>query len=414
MAQVLTVTQFVESIRALFRETFTAVTVQGEVTGYRTARNGGLVYFEIKDETSRVLCFALSHEIKVALTDGMEVHVTGSPALFKGNGGFHIRVIEIQLVGEGALRKQFELTKQRLETEGLFRPERKRPLPVFPDVIGIVTSPDAAALTDVQRILKNRWPLVSVKLASVAVQGPGAARQITRAIERFSATQSVDVVILTRGGGSLEDLQAFNDESVARAIFGSSVAVVVGVGHERDITIADFVADVRASTPSNAAERVVPDRIDVLRRLDAISSRTTRTMAALVAQQDALVQGAANRLKASFEQRTQMIRMLVAKLPLTLRTFVQQLTHHDARTGHLVRMLTVHMAQRFDARTTMVSERSTLLQSLSPLAILKRGYSITADEHGTTIHRSAEVSRGDHITTRFGQGTVSSDITEVT
>lgn len=158
----------------------------------------------------------------------------------------------------------------------------------------------------------------------------------------------------------------------------------------------------------------MPDRIDVLRRLDAISSRTTRTMAALVAQQDALVQGAANRLKASFEQRTQMIRMLVAKLPLTLRTFVQQLTHHDARTGHLVRMLTVHMAQRFDARTTMVSERSTLLQSLSPLAILKRGYSITADEHGTTIHRSAEVSRGDHITTRFGQGTVSSDITEVT
>ncbi len=413
MAQALTVTQFVESIRALFRETFSAVTVQGEVTGYRTARNGTLVYFEIKDEASRVLCFALSHEVKVALMDGMEVQVTGSPSLFKGNGGFHIRVIEIQLVGEGALRKQFELTKKRLETEGLFRPERKRPLPTFPDVIGIVTSPDAAALTDVLRILRNRWPLVSVKLAGVAVQGPGAVRQIVRAINQFSATRSVDVVILTRGGGSLEDLQAFNDESVARAIFGSSMPVVVGVGHERDVTIADFVADVRASTPSNAAERVVPDVTDVLRRVDGAAMRMVRAVAGSIAHQEASVGDAALRLRGSFSARTEIIRSLIQRLPLMLRTFSQRLAHTEVGVVHHLQTVSGHMMQRIENDNSEVSAAASLLQSLSPLAILERGYSITTSNIGKIIHRSSQLSRGDRISTRFGKGSAQSEITEV-
>ncbi|MBI5404680.1 MAG: exodeoxyribonuclease VII large subunit [Candidatus Kerfeldbacteria bacterium] len=412
MANVLTVSQFVESIRGLLRETFTAVTVQGEVTGYRTARNGTLIYFEIKDDVSRVLCFALNHEIKVALTDGMEVRVTASPSLFKGNGGFHLRVIEVELVGEGALRKQFELTKKRLEAEGLFRPARKRALPAFPNAIGIVTSPDAAAYTDVLRILRNRWPLVRVQLAGVAVQGPGAARQIVRALEKFSAVGSVDVIILTRGGGSLEDLQAFNDEGVARAIFGSAVPVVVGVGHERDETIADYVADQRASTPSNAAERVVPDRSDILRRIDVMTGQQSRSVAATIEVEHRNVDGLVGRIGASLQHRMHRLDLAIERFVGSVGSFSGRLAVFRSTIESRQAAINGRLKTVVGQARQQLAAAAQRLHALSPTAILKRGYSVTRTADGRILKRSRDVQPGRAITTVLGSGEISSTVTK--
>ncbi len=412
MANVLTVSQFVESIRGLLRETVGVVTVQGEVTNYRSRRDD-LLYFELKDERSRVLCFGLRHELRMTLEDGLEVQVTGWPSLFLKNGGFHLRVVDIQLVGEGTLRKQFELTKKRLETEGLFRPERKRPLPQFPDMVGLVTSPDAAAYTDVLRILRNRWPIVRVKLAGVSVQGAGSARQIVRGLEHFSSTRDADVVILTRGGGSLEDLQAFNDEGVARAIFASRVPVVVGVGHERDVTIADYVADVRASTPSNAAERVVPDRSEVLNRIDVMSARIARSLASAIEAERVRVAEFADRLATSVARKTDRFNVLVRSLLNAAAVVQQRVAVHGAELRHLSAKLRRATTERMAAGHEGTENLSQLLRSLSPLAILKRGYSITTKRDGAIVKAGSSLKVGESIHTQFGSGAADSSVTEV-
>lgn len=411
MLSPITVTKFLESIKALFRETFTPVVVEGEITELK--KTPRYVTFDLKDDASRMRCFLWSAQRGEALVNGMAVRVIGTPTVYVPYGSLSFTVTEVELVGEGALKKAFEALQKKLEQQGLFRIERKRAVPAFPEVVGVITSSGAAAYKDTVPKLQLRWPFARIRFIDVQVQGMGAPTQIVRALDTFSDRQDVDVVLLVRGGGNYEDLQAFNDERVAQAIYRSAVPVIVGVGHERDVTIADFVADVRASTPTNAAERAVPDRVEVLQRIEASSTRMIRTVTALVAQQGALVQDAAARLRVSFEQRTQSIRMLVAKLPLTLRTFLQRISHQKAHTEHLVSMLSVRMTQQLDVQRTSLSERAVLLQSLSPLAILKRGYSITTDAKGNTVRRSDSLSKGDRISTRFGEGQASSDITEV-
>lgn len=412
MPNVLTVSQFIESIRGLLRETLPMVTVQGEVTGYRTRRDN-LVYFELKDEHARVLCFGLSHEVRTALEDGMEIRVTGSPSLFKGSGGFHLRVVEIELVGEGALRKAFEALRKKLEAEGLFRPERKRALPDFPQTVGLVTSPDAAAYTDVLRILRNRWPPIRLKLAAVAVQGAGAARQIVKALQHFSTSGDVDAVVLTRGGGSLEDLQAFNDELVARAIYASRVPVVVGVGHERDVTIADLVADVRASTPSNAAERAVPDKLEIARQVESLAIRLARATAGSIEHQRFNLAEATNRLGRTVTARWQ-------RVTLVLQAFSAASQILDYRVAALrteLANVSAGLQRALTIRLTAVRERAhnlnQLLHSLSPLAILKRGYSITSSPDGRVLKTSSQAAVGESLRTRYGAGKTVSTVTEV-
>ncbi len=412
MPTVLTVSQFIEAVRGLFRETFTSVTIQGEVTGYRE-RGDQLVYFELKDEKSRVLCFGLRHEVRVALADGMEVRVMGAPSLFKQSGGFHVRVIAIELVGEGALRKQFEATKKRLEAEGLFAPERKRRLVPFPETIGIVTSRDAAAFTDVCRVIRNRWPLARLSLASVAVQGVGAARQIVRALGYFSQRSQVDAIILTRGGGSLEDLQSFNDEAVARAMYASRVPIVVGVGHERDVTIADYVADVRAATPSNAAERTVPDMVEVLGRTENMTVRLQRSVSGMVQLRNETLRRATVSLTSRFAERTNAVRAFLDRFPATIRAFRQHLATAEQARLHTSSVLIDRMNGRLLRTRDAGARLDSLLQSLSPLAILTRGYSITTDDRGRSVRTSASLARGQTIHTRFGKGSASSHVTEV-
>lgn len=264
--RIYSVTEFNKEVNTLLSDI--NVAVQGEVANFKITQNR-FVWFELKDEKSYVSCFLMAFNLRVQLADGMMIQVIGSPGLFTKSGRFHLLAKDIKLVGEGTLKKEYELLKKKLEAEGLFASERKRQLPRFPEKIGLITSQDAAAYTDVMKILKNRWSGLEIYFYPVSVQGQSAIRDILSAFNHFNSHQyNLDAIILTRGGGSMEDLWAFNNEEVCRAVFGSKIPVVSAVGHERDVTLVDYVADVRAATPSNAAELVVPHKDDVIMQIN--------------------------------------------------------------------------------------------------------------------------------------------------
>jgi exodeoxyribonuclease VII large subunit len=256
------VSELTSRIRDLLESSFTDVWVEGEVSNCHTAQSGH-IYFTLKDARSQIRCVCFRDQIgrlKFRPEDGLHVTVRGSISVYEPRGEYQIYVVNIEPVGLGALQLAFEQQKKKLSGEGLFDDARKKPLPVLPRCIGVVTSPKGAAIRDILRVLKRRFPNVHVTLFPVKVQGDGAAEDIVQAVRYFNRVKTVDVLIVARGGGSLEDLWAFNEEIVARAIFGSGIPVITGVGHEADFTIADFVADMRAPTPSAAAEIVVRTR----------------------------------------------------------------------------------------------------------------------------------------------------------
>ncbi|HEX7070418.1 MAG TPA: exodeoxyribonuclease VII large subunit, partial [Rhodothermales bacterium] len=270
--RVLSVGEFAAGLRAHVERRFADVWIGGEISNLRNASSGH-VYFSLKDDRAQIRCVmwrSTARTVPFRLQDGMEIRVRGGVTFYEPRGDLQIVVRQLQAAGEGALRQAFEVLKQRLAAEGLFDPARKRHLPIYPEHIGIVTSGDGAALQDMLTILRRRYPIARVSIYSVRVQGFGAAEEIAAAVNALGSaegTERPDVVIVGRGGGSIEDLWAFNEEVVARAIFRCAVPVVSAVGHETDFSIADFVADLRAATPSNAAELVVPDQRDLARRI---------------------------------------------------------------------------------------------------------------------------------------------------
>ena len=256
------VSELTARVRDVLAKNFTDILVQGEISNCREAQSGH-IYCTLKDERSQVKCVCFKTQLramKFRPEDGLRVTVRGSLSVYESRGEYQIYIESIEPVGLGALQLAFEQLKKRLDAEGLFAAERKKPLPILPRCIGLITSPRGAAVRDVVRILRRRFPNAQLTLYPVRVQGDGAAAEIVRALQFFNRKQSVDVLILARGGGSIEDLWCFNEEIVARAIAASTIAIISGVGHETDFTIADFVADVRASTPSAAAELVVQTR----------------------------------------------------------------------------------------------------------------------------------------------------------
>ena len=260
--QVLTVSELTARIRDLLARNFTDIFVQGEISNCREAQSGH-IYFTLKDDRAQVRCVFFKQQqrgIKFRPADGLQVTVRGTISVYEQRGEYQIYAEKIEPVGLGALQLAFDQLKKRLENEGLFDPARKKPLPLLPSRIGLITSPRGAAVRDVVRILTRRFPNVHLTVFPVRVQGEGAAQEIVKALKFFNAKKFVDVLMLVRGGGSLEDLWVFNEEIVARAIFDSQIPVISGIGHETDFTIADFVSDVRASTPSAAAELVVQTR----------------------------------------------------------------------------------------------------------------------------------------------------------
>src|SRR5919198_2233597 len=281
-ANVLTVSELTRSIRGTLETKFAAVWIQGEISNYKQHPSGHQ-YFTLKDQRAQISCVIWRDTMlprRQALTDGAQVQVYGTVTVFEARGQYQLNVQIIQPRGVGLLQAKFEALKRKLEAEGLFAPERKRPLPEFPRRIGIVTSPSGAAIRDILNVLRRRAPWLHILINPVRVQGTGAAQEIAVAIRELAtpneAFAPVDLIVVARGGGGIEDLWGFNEKNVAPAIFNSTVPVVSAIGHEIDFTICDFVADLRAPTPSAAAELIVPDVIDLERRVGACPPALSR------------------------------------------------------------------------------------------------------------------------------------------
>jgi exodeoxyribonuclease VII large subunit len=435
--KVWTVSELTARIRELLTAAFTGVWVEGEISNYREAQSGHL-YFTLKDAAAQVRCVCFRNvamRLKFRPEDGLKARVRGSISVYETRGEYQIYIENIEPVGLGALQLAFEQLKKKLEEEGLFDPARKKPLPMLPMRIGVVTSPRAAALRDILRILRRRFPNVRVMIYPVRVQGEGAAEDIAGALTFFNARNAADVLILARGGGSLEDLWAFNEEKVARAIAESIIPVVSAVGHETDFTIADFVADVRASTPSAAAEIVLQPReafdrhiqqlqasmaehvrffiLDKRHRLqelmaerafrrpeDIVREYRQRTDELSLQLADAL-RGKLERLRARFTEA----RARVAGFDLRARLAAMRLRAEHGASNLRQRMdrLLVAKRQRFERLALQLEERS-------PLRVLDRGYAIVYDAAGRVVRNAEQVSAGDEISVRLARGRLIADV----
>ncbi|MBN2470789.1 MAG: exodeoxyribonuclease VII large subunit [Anaerolineae bacterium] len=389
----------ISSITAYIRTLFDAdlrmqdVWVQGEVSNFTAARSGHW-YFTLKDEGATLKCVMWKGSTFRAREPrhGDAVLVHGYVSVYEASGQYQLYVDQLTPAGRGDLHARFELLKARLEEEGLFDPARKRPLPVFPRRIGVVTSPTAAAFQDVQNVLRRRFPLAEVILSPTLVQGDDAPPQIVAALERVSRAR-VDVILLVRGGGSLEDLWAFNDERVAHAVADSPIPVVSGVGHEIDFTIVDFVADQRAPTPSAAAEVATPNMDDLRYTLEHYQARLAEG-----------IQGQLNERRRQLEGERRFLMTLSPRRRIgDSRQRLDDLNARAARAlGQIVRL----------KRERLLAQHKAL-SSADPRAIMARGYAIV--EHaasGSRLRRAADAARGDRITVHFAQGDLRATVTE--
>lgn len=385
---VLTVTQLNMYIKSCFESdgNLNSVFLSGEISNFTNHYRSGHLYFSLKDEKCAIkaVMFAQSaRRIRFAPQDGMKVIVRGRVSVYEVSGQYQFYVDDMQPDGLGALNLAYEQLKQKLSAEGLFDPDRKRPIPKFPNRIGVITSPTGAAVQDICQILARRYPLAEVVLCPVLVQGEGAAAQIADAVARFHRVPGVDVLIVGRGGGSIEDLWAFNEEIVARAVAGSKIPVISAVGHETDFTICDFAADLRAPTPSAAAELATPDSAELL--------------GAVAAQQV--------RLRQAEEQKLASLQGGLEALFLR-RAFHRPLELVEAqrmRVDDLSDSLCKGAGKVFAGAQAGFSALAGKLEALSPLGVLARGYSVAY--HGDKILMDAEsVEAGDEIALRLKDG----------
>ncbi|HYL47135.1 MAG TPA: exodeoxyribonuclease VII large subunit [Candidatus Limnocylindrales bacterium] len=431
------VSELTERIGELIETAFPDVWVEGEVSNFRAAQSGHL-YFTLKDARSQIRCVCFRDQVrglKFRPEDGLQVTVRGSLGVYEPRGEYQIYVSYIEPVGLGALQLAFEQLKKRLEKEGLFDEERKKPLPVLPRRIGVITSPTGAAIRDILRVLKRRFPNVHVLLFPVKVQGEGAAPEIVEALRYFSRAKVADVLILARGGGSLEDLWAFNEEIVARAIAASTIPVITGVGHETDFTIADFVADLRAPTPSAAAEIVVRSRQEFERHIAEYERHLVQRMRYLLSEwrhkvRDLQTHRGFRQLEVLLRRRRQQLDELSSSLAVGLRlrlaTTLQRLTRASTRLASfdlrlwMSRWRGVLEQRRMELRVAtdrlLIAKRrawqiATLqLEERSPLALLERGYAIAYDASGKVLRSPDQVALGDDIRVRLARGSLDAKV----
>ncbi|MFC1996706.1 exodeoxyribonuclease VII large subunit [Chloroflexota bacterium] len=368
--------------------------VQGEISNFSQPRSGHL-YFTIKDARASLKCVMWRSMAQRQLNlprDGDAVEVHGSISVYEVSGQYQLYADLIRPLGEGALYQEFLRLKARLESEGLFNIEYKRPIPEWPRRIGIITSPTGAALRDMLNTLRRRYPLVEVILAPTSVQGEGAPRGIVSALRLLNRTANPDVILLARGGGSIEDLWAFNDEGVARAIAASEAPVISGVGHETDFTIADFVADLRAPTPTAAAELATPDRVDLMAVVNEQYQRLVRASLGQVAAQRYIL----NETKSRLQSYTPLTRIM------NDRQRLDELTHRAERA----------LGGQMQLLETRLSGLQHQLEALNPLAILKRGYAMVANPDGSIVRSVKGVHAGDELNVQVSDGEFSAQVTE--
>ena len=424
-----------ETARHLLETELGNVWVEGEVSNLARPASGH-VYFSLKDAGAQIRCamFRTRHRVLgFEARDGLKVVAYGRVSLYTPRGDYQLIVEALEAAGEGLLRLRFEQLKRKLFEEGLFDAARKRALPRWPRAIGVVTSASGAAVRDIITVLKRRCPALPIIIYPTSVQGEGAAAEIAAAIARANRRAECDVLIVGRGGGSLEDLWSFNEEVVARAIHDSLIPVVSAVGHEIDFTIADMVADLRAATPSAAAELVSPDMLDIESRLQQSRQRLVQTMSQILKTQSRELDQLRRRLispRRRLELHFQRLDELLARLPnaLTtqlalkrsqLRTLQARVASHSPRSGlaahhrqldHARHRLSAAMERLLEQRDARLTRCDQLLRALGPGATLERGYAIVTDAHGQVIRDAVAVEVGATLTTRLAHGRFDSTV----
>ncbi len=435
---VFTVSQLNERARQLLEVSFTSVRVEGEISNLARPSSGHW-YFTLKDQSAQIRCAMFRSRtsmVKFQPKEGDKVELRGKVSLYANRGDYQLIVDQMKPAGEGALLLAYEELKRKLAAEGLFDEQYKRPLPQRINRVAVITSATGAAIHDILTVLRRRWPLLEIDLYPAMVQGPQASYELMQALSSANRDQRADIIIIGRGGGSLEDLWCFNDENLARTIASSSIPVISAVGHEVDFTIADFVADQRAATPSAAAELISPNQRQVslhiqqqLRQLqDGLHrrifqsetkvkqlSQRLRSPQQLLKQQAQRLDIAEMRLQQLQKQRLQQRQLRINQLHKRLQNqhpnkLVTQ--QQDSITG-LYQRLQQAIKQQTDRKGRQLSHHVAVLQSLSPLNVLARGYSITRHKDGRVIDSANAVEIDEIITTRLQQGNIVSKIVQI-
>lgn len=386
MSMVLSVGQFIEAVNELISGD---CVVEGEVIRYNISQNKW-VFFDLKDDQAVLRCFSTIFTLGAPLEEGMRVHVFGYAKIHSKSGSFSFTVRKVVPVGDGSLKQAFLLLKKQLTDEGLFDVTRKRPLPILPERIGVIASRDSAAWGDFKRIISARWGGVEILLRHVAVQGEEAVSDIVSACRAFNSDKiSCDVLVVIRGGGSVEDLAAFNNEAVVRALYGSRIPVVVGVGHERDETLVDYVADVRASTPTHAAELVVPDKHDFMKQCDADLDHIFE----------------------SLEHAMQVYKQNIVHLSTLLVNAIDRINQHTRNLCELFDYSWQFLMKKLQYYRQFVTSAEILLKNIDPEHILRQGYSIVRDVKGKIVVSPNQVDVDDAIVVELAKGRIQSTVT---
>ncbi|RBW49819.1 exodeoxyribonuclease VII large subunit [Marinobacter sp. F3R11] len=434
----LTVSELNHQARHLLESSFMQVWVEGELSGFSRPSSGHW-YFSLKDSKCQVRCAmfrGLNQRIRAIPKEGDKIRIRGKVTLYENRGDFQIIVEHMEPAGLGALQQAFEELKRKLQAEGLFGADRKKPVPALPAHIGVITSPTGAAIHDILTVLARRCPAIPVTLYPTTVQGQPATAEIVKAIELARAHGVADVLIIGRGGGSLEDLWCFNEEAVARAIAACPIPTVSAVGHETDVTIADFVADLRAPTPSAAAEKVSPDQSDLLRQITDREFRLANAAKRALQRLTIKLEHLSARLR---DPRRELLEKAQRLDDLELRldkSIQQRLERLQIRSTHLAQRLAMQSPRKQLADSREMLDRSALqlnnamqrtlarlqdrlehtagtLNVVSPLATLGRGYAIVRDSHGNIVRKSVDVVAGDRISAHVAHGTITAKVTSV-
>ena len=431
--EILSISELNKTVKGLLETEFSFIYVEGEISNFSRPSSGHW-YFTLKDEKAQIRCAMFrtqNRSVPFEPKNGQQVVLYGKITLYEGRGDFQIITSSLELSGDGELRRSFERLKASLQKEGFFDQQKKKAIPKFPKKIAVITSPSGAAIKDIFSVVYRRFPALGMTVIPTQVQGEEAVPQIVNAIETANKQNSLyDLILLSRGGGSLEDLWAFNTEPVAKAIFSSSIPVVSAVGHESDFTISDFVADLRAPTPSSAAEQITPDaemsKNDILETSDrliraarrAIDSRQNEFSHLIrrIRHPNSRLNEFAQRLdeleRRMLSQVSNLIRIKNSKLAeRKIQSPIQKILQINDRVKQLSRVMTQSHATLIKNRQASLNEKSSQLEALSPLATLKRGYAIVSEEaKGKIVRNSDEIAEGEKLRIRLSNGALTAEV----
>lgn len=396
---VLSVSQLNRYIKMNFDadENLANIFISGEISNFTNHYRTGHLYFTLKDDSAavRAVMFNSSAKrLKFMPEDGMKVIARGRVSVYEASGQYQLYVDDMQPDGVGALNLAYEQLKEKLQKEGLFSELHKKPLPPYPEKVGVITSPTGAAVRDIINVLGRRFPYAEIVFCPVLVQGEGAHLQLTDAVNLFNSERAADVIIIGRGGGSIEDLWEFNDEGLARAVYNSEIPVISAVGHETDFTICDFVADMRAPTPSAAAELAVPDANELQYALSALKNRMFLNVSSGIAD------------------RRSRLEYLTSKG--ALKSPDEMLSNRSQRLDTAFSKMLSSYENRIGGKKVVFISAATALSKLDPMSVLMRGFAFVSDKNGKNVYSSQALAKGDKINVRFHDGSAVCEVKEIT